>query len=301
MTRPDKEKAPPHNGANSRSARTSRRVTISGEVADRQGLDTDRILRFLIALHGNRSGYVGLGVRRGESFRTRLFFWCPIRSEDQHGAEIVNWLSSHGPGHGLYYTPAMFDYPHALRTNISQLRAVWVDCDSADSSNRADSLPLPATLTILTSPSKTQRLWLITGQGVAPETAAGVNLRLAQLTSGDSCWQSNHYLRLPWTHNRKYEPPPLVRIIGRTRRYTVDEITTAFPPAELPTGFDADDPEVHALLRIWSDGTVGSSATWRCTAGGSRAATGPTASGAWSRTLLALGYRKEKDSRWLFW
>jgi RepB DNA-primase N-terminal domain len=216
--------------------------------SDRQGDDTARILRFLTALHGNRAGYVGLGIRRGESFRTRLFFWCPIGAMDQHGSEIVEWLEKHEPDWGLYYTPAMFDYPHALRTNISQLRAVWVDCDSADSSNRADSLRPRPTLTILTSPGKTQRLWLITGQGVAPETAAGVNLRLAQLTGGDSCWQANHYLRLPWTHNRKYDPPPLVKITGRTRRYTVDEITAAFPPAELPAGFMTGSDEVAELL-----------------------------------------------------
>jgi len=142
----------------------------------------------------------------------------------------------------------MFSYAHALRTNISRLRAVWVDCDTAESSNAADRLPLPATLTILTSPSKTQRLWLVDGPGLEAATAAGVNLRLAQLTEGDSCWQVNHYLRLPWTHNRKYQPAPLVRIIGKTRRYTAEEITAAFPPAELPVGLLTDDAEVHTLL-----------------------------------------------------
>jgi hypothetical protein len=215
---------------------------------DHQGDDTARVLRFLTALHGRRAGYAGLGIRRGDSFSTRLFFWCPVGSEDQHGKAIADYIEHHADDCGLYYTPALFAYPHALRTNISQLRAVWVDCDSADSSNRADELPLPATLTILTSPSKTQRLWLIDGQGVTPDTAAGVNLRLARLTGGDSCWQVNHYLRLPWTRNRKYAEAPLVRIISRTRRYSTAEVLAAYPPALLPADLLTEDAEVHDLL-----------------------------------------------------
>jgi hypothetical protein len=159
------------------------------------------------------------------------------------------WLERHEKTHGLYYTPALFEIASATRANVRQVRGVWCDCDDAAASKLADDLPLPASLRIETSPGKTQHLWLVDyGQRLEPATAAGVNLQLAKLTGGDSCWQTNHYLRLPHTYNRKYDPAPLVRITGRTRRYSLAEITAAYPPHPLPADQMTTDEEVRALL-----------------------------------------------------
>jgi hypothetical protein len=171
-----------------------------------------------------------------------LFHW-PVQRD-----EIAEWLSRHEKTHGLYYTPALFETATATRDNIRQIRAVWADCDTADATARAARLPLPASLVIETSPGKTQHLWLVSS-GLRPELATGINLRLAKLTGGDSCWRVNHYLRLPWTLNRKYDPAPLVRITGRTRRYQLEELVAEYPPHPLPADQMTTDEEVWELLR----------------------------------------------------
>jgi hypothetical protein len=161
---------------------------------------------------------------------------------------VVEWLSARSGDSGLYYAPALFETAEARRDNVRQVRAVWLDCDSEAATSQADELPLPASLRIKTSSGKTQHLWLTT-RPVEAGVVDGVNLRLARLTGGDSCWRVNHYLRLPHTWNRKYDPPPMVSVTRRTRRYSVAEVVDAYPPHPLPADQMTTDDEVRELLR----------------------------------------------------
>ena len=138
--------------------------------------------------------------------------WC--QRQDRSGREV-------------YHCAHLLVSPRRIKANAAPVLSLYVDGDGAKPERGA---PQP-TATVHSSPGREQYYYGLL-EPVSPEFGERLNRRLAFAMGADiSGWDLTQLLRVPGTHNRKYEGAPLVRL-GEVSdvRYDPAEFDRSLPP-----------------------------------------------------------------------
>ena len=201
----------------------------------------DQIQRLLTAVWGSRQGYVFLPYKDTTDSRK----WHEVPGVLWNGSNVPS-LDDHKSD--LYFCPVLFSRStrqkeFALPTNI-----LWADLDPVHPNN----CRLKPSISWESSPGRYQALWFLTTE-VPAEEAAQLSKRIAYADGGDkSGWDVTQVLRIPGTHNYKYESAPEVQLLWAKRNaYSTDEIMAAYPSVDEPgllnghtNGISQDWPDV---------------------------------------------------------
>jgi RepB DNA-primase from phage plasmid len=129
---------------------------------------------------------------------------------NRHRVDIADFIDehcSHGmTGLNFYFCPHLFVQRRRLKVNAVDCRGLYADLDDV---NPDDLGRLKPTIAIETSPDRYVGLW----QTDTP-TSDQLNKRLTYFVDADrGNWKRTQLLRLPGTHNNKYDPAPRVKTL----------------------------------------------------------------------------------------
>lgn len=179
----------------------------------------ERVERLLRAAWGDRVGYVFL------PFKEQPNNWHEIPGIPYAGT-LPHLTEPHGRS-DQYFCPVVFSKPHRKKEYALPTNLLWADLDPVEPS----TCRLKPSVAWESSPGRYQALWFLTSE-VDPEVAASLSKRIAYADGGDKGgWDLTQVLRLPGTHNFKYESAPEVKLLwAKSRAYSVEEIKGAYPP-----------------------------------------------------------------------
>jgi RecA-family ATPase len=177
----------------------------------------ERVERLLHAVWGNRKGYIFLPFKEGGS-------WHETPGVPYSG-DALDIPEPHGKA-DQYFCPVVFSEAkrkkeYALPTNI-----LWADLDPVNPT----SCRIRPSIAWESSPGRYHALWFLSAE-VPPEEAANLSKRIAYADGGDKGgWDLTQVLRIPGTHNFKYESAPEVKLLwAKSTAYSVEEIQAAYP------------------------------------------------------------------------
>jgi len=198
----------------------------------------ERVVRLLSAVWGGRSGYVFL------PYKSQDDIWHETPGIPYSGSLPRLNITQHVD---QYFCPVVFSKPHRKKEYALPADFLWADLDPV----HPDQCRLRPSVAWESSPGRYQALWFLTNE-VAPEEAAALSKRIAYADGGDKGgWDLTQVLRLPGTHNFKYETAPEVRLLwAKSRSYAVEEIKGAYPPVngETPSEVSESWPEVDESI-----------------------------------------------------
>lgn len=180
----------------------------------------ERVERLLSAVWGTRSGFVFLPFKD--------------RSDDKWhetpGVPYAGVLPSTREPAGRadqYFCPVVFSEPHRKKEYALPTNVLWADLDPVDPT----TCRVKPSVAWESSPGRYHALWFLT-QEIPPDEAAALSKRIAYADGGDKGgWDLTQVLRIPGTHNFKYDSAPLVKLLwAKSQAYSVSEITRAYPP-----------------------------------------------------------------------
>jgi RecA-family ATPase len=181
-----------------------------------------QVERLLAAVWGSRQGYAFLPYKDTTEERR----WHEVPGLFWTGSNLPS-LEDHKSD--LYFCPVLFkenkrQKEFALATNI-----LWADLDPV----HPNDCRLKPSIAWESSPGRYQALWFLTVE-VSAEEASQLSKRIAYADGGDrSGWDVTQVLRIPGTHNYKYDSAPEVQLLWAKRNaYSVDEIMAAYPQIE---------------------------------------------------------------------
>lgn len=190
----------------------------------------ERTKNLLSAVWGNRKGFVFLPYKEQ-----------PSTWHETPGVPYDGTLPSLKEPNGRadqYFCPVVFSEAkrkkeYALPTNV-----LWADLDPID----PNTCRLKPSIAWESSPGRYHALWFLTTE-VPAEEAAALSKRIAYADGGDKGgWDLTQVLRIPGTHNYKYESAPEVKLLWAKRSaYSVEELRAAYPPVngEAANGLEA--------------------------------------------------------------
>jgi len=191
-----------------------------------------RVERLLAAVWGDRNGYVFLPYKEQ-----------PDKWHERPGIPYTGSLPQLPEPQGRadqYFCPVVFSQPHRKKENALPTNVLWADLDPVD----PNSCRLKPSVAWESSPGRYHALWFLTTE-VDPNDAAALSKRIAYADGGDKGgWDLTQVLRIPGTHNFKYESAPEVKLLwARTRAYSVEEVKGAYPPVNGETPAELNGSE----------------------------------------------------------
>jgi len=197
----------------------------------------DQVERLLSAVWGTRQGYAFLPYKDTTADRK----WHEVPGLLWNGDNLPSLEDNKSD---LYFCPVLFEKnkrqkEFALPTNI-----LWADLDPV----HPNSCRLKPSIAWESSPGRYQALWFLTVE-VSAEEASQLSKRIAYADGGDkSGWDVTQVLRIPGTHNYKYDSAPEVQLLWAKRNaYSVDEIMAAYPQVE------EEVPHTNGVAHAWPD------------------------------------------------
>lgn len=170
--------------------------------------DIDRATRFLRAiwrLHRN-SGTAYVCVKENDG-RFRNFPITVLHDGGMARERLTAFL--HEAEGDLYFTPNLFKAKGRRPDNVLPGRLLYADLDEVD----PRALDVRPTVAWMSSPGRYQALWVLS-RVIEPRHLAALGKRLVYHTGADKdSWALNKVLRIPGTHNYKYEDAPLVHML----------------------------------------------------------------------------------------
>lgn len=153
---------------------------------------------------GTAQGLVCLGFISRESRRTNTREleekWFNYPGELERACDLIE---ERFEDHDVYYCPQLFARRQRTKENVSETPSIWADLDLCPPSE----LLLEPTTIIRTSPGRTQALWRC--YDASPEQAEELSKRIhyfhADKGADRSGWDLTQLLRVPGTHNFKYD------------------------------------------------------------------------------------------------
>ena len=132
-------------------------------------------------------------------------------------------------GAGVFVTVNETDGKGRKSGNITKIRAIWHE----DDHGIQGEFPLEPSIVVESSFGKFHRYWLANSDADLMKTFPLVmQTMVAEYGSDSNAKDVSRVLRLPGFFHMK-DNPVLVRLVtGGGRRYSLDEITAAFPPME---------------------------------------------------------------------
>lgn len=162
--------------------------------------------------------YVFLSVKSASSgFRDYPFIYG-----EGLGPKLDSFIEKHDrPGNHVYFCPLPFKGPRRAKELVARSSFLWSDLD--DKANIKNFNP---THLWESSPGRFQALWRLDG-AYAPTESARLSKQVAYALGADKGgWDLTQVLRVPGTHNHKYESAPIVRLIHRRNN--------SYTPADVP-------------------------------------------------------------------
>jgi len=174
--------------------------------------------RMLSAVWGNRQGYVFL------PYKARDGIWHETPGVPYSGVMPELGITQHVD---QYFCPTVFSEPHRKKEYALPADFLWADLDPV----HPDQCRVRPSVAWESSPGRYQALWFLTHE-IDPDEAASLSKRIAYADGGDKGgWDLTQVLRLPGTHNFKYDSAPEVKLLwAKSRAYSVNEIKAAYPP-----------------------------------------------------------------------
>jgi hypothetical protein len=159
------------------------------------------------------------------TFEERFFHW----PDELDGA--VDYINRSLIGHDIYFSPMLYDSPERRKERTLTCPVLWGDLDLCE----PDHLLVAASVVIETSPQHYQAYWIL-DEPADPVDAQELSRRIAyrhhDRGADTTGWDLTQLLRIPYTYNSKYNPPPMVDIADIGPHTTVDEIRDSYPKVD---------------------------------------------------------------------
>lgn len=167
------------------------------------GLSATTVSSFLRLAFGSHTGLVCLAFLPADMTDRRLEErWFQYPDDIDRAIELIE---ERYEDHNVYYCPQMFSRRQRIKENVASVPSVWADLDLCPPAD----LKVKPTILVRTSPGRTQALWRLEA-GAAPEVAESISKRIhyyhADRGADRSGWDLTQLLRVPGTHNFKYDP-----------------------------------------------------------------------------------------------
>jgi hypothetical protein len=181
---------------------------------------------FLGMVFGKDSeGFVCISTMRheeGKKIWADRFFHYPSEMDN-----MLHYIEQTFHKANVYFCPQLFERARVpghssarFKENVKMCTNVWADLDSC----HPDLMLVAPSLTIESSPDRFQALWVLHA-AVAPEVAEQISKNIAYHHVPDGAdnggWDLTQLLRVPFTYNMKYIPPPMITL-PRVRRDEFD-------------------------------------------------------------------------------
>lgn len=217
---------------------------------------------FLTTLFGESSGYLFIGTLNDEK---KLNVYKSFKYP-----ENLNQLESYVEMRtdlDVYFSPMLYSVPRRSSNTVSVTPVVYADTDEFDPAGYL----IPPTFNVATSPTKTHSYWVLDNDEYSREEVSGaaraVALAHASKVNGKqagvdpSGWDLTQMLRLPGTaqtnpRNKEGYPEGFrVEVLetGSGSVYTLEDITDAYDPSNLPVTPLAADTELPDELPSAAD------------------------------------------------
>ncbi len=152
-------------------------------------------------------GYVCVARRVvGKGAFSEKFFRWPEELKD-----MSRFIDESVMSHDMWFCPMIFDAPERKKEHVDICPCIWADLDTCPISE----LLVPPTVYLETSINRTQALWIL-GDPIDPVDGEAISKKIAyfhaQSGADKSGWDLTQLLRVPWTLNFKYAPPPVVQL-----------------------------------------------------------------------------------------
>lgn len=181
-------------------------------------------LQFLEYLFGDKEeGYICIArshMKRG-GFQEQFYDW----PKEKH--ILSNYIDGIAEEYNVWFCVSFLDAKSRMKEHCRSCTFVWSDLDEL---NLGDVTPAP-TAVLETSPGRYQGFWRLSGESVPGDLAEDYSRRVTYSNDGDKGgWAKNKLLRVPWTTNFKYDPPPEVRLLSiETHTYDPTEFDKLIP------------------------------------------------------------------------
>lgn len=154
-------------------------------------------------------GYICLARRvAGKGAFSEKFFRWPEELKD-----MLRFIDESVMTHDMWFCPMMFDAQERKKEHVDVCPLIWADLDTCP----VEALLIPPSVYLETSENRTQALWLLE-HPADPVDGEAISKRIAyfhaEAGADKSGWDLTQLLRIPYTLNFKYSPPPIVQISG---------------------------------------------------------------------------------------
>ena len=185
---------------------------------------TEEFFRFL---HQDNTGLAVIAMlgSSGQLTNQKFFSW------PEQADLLLKYCADHS-AKDVYTSGTLFKGTRARKTNAKAVSFVHADADTFN----VDDARVPPSMIVNSSPGKTQLWWLIEDTSdpsrIEP-LSHSVSMAHPKKTSGlDDGWAVNKLMRVPGTHNLKYDTPHLITMEITGQTYTLADFEDVYPPAE---------------------------------------------------------------------
>ena len=174
---------------------------------------------FFKLIFGKQSGYLAI-AHRSKNQMFENFFHYP--NELPQALEHINNFFLE---FDVYFCSQLFGKKQRKKDNVQDCPNLWSDLDTCP----PDELLVTPSVLIESSPGRYQGLWVL-DRAIDASEAEDYSRRIAYYHSASgadkSGWDLTQLLRVPYTQNHKYDPPPTVTISeANNKRYRVSDFS----------------------------------------------------------------------------
>ena len=208
-------------------------------------MSEDRLRTFFEEIFGQQRGYLSLGYDVKGVFKGNRYFDYP-----NDLPKAIQFIMENRTVGNVWFCNQLLKHKKRVKSSvIDQCTFIWADLDECP----PQTLPLPPTIVIRSSPGHFQGIWML-AEPIPPAEAEEISHRIyaAHKDDGvDKCWNLARLMRIPFTYNHKYDEIPEVVVDSvHTTNYT-SESFDVFPEIDetvdfeikLPASFPQESPE----------------------------------------------------------
>lgn len=188
--------------------------------------ESDLRLKFFDLLFEDQAGHLCIALKNPQlpqgGFTQKFFYW----PDDYQ--KIEEFILRNKPNRDIYFCVNLLDKPERKKEWCLPSKIVWADLDDVDP---ATIVPTPP-IVIQSSPNRWQSIWRLS-MSVDAEIAENYSKRIAYKFGADkSGWDLTQLLRVPFTHNFKYNPPQVVTLASALEARAAPLLFENFPAVE---------------------------------------------------------------------
>jgi hypothetical protein len=212
----------------------------------------ERRQKFFKLIFGRTTdGYICVSRKRPEGkFEERFFHW------PNEEAQLHRYITEAVFTHNVWFCPMVFGRANKSKFDVRECPTVWSDLDTCP----PDVLLVAPTITIESSPERYQGIWCLkdVAEPIEAEAVAkAIAYFHADQGADKSGWDLTQLLRVPYTLNFKYDPTPMVAVIGASDVVSLDALREAYPDVKddvdalwpMPEEF----PDAEQLMRHYRE------------------------------------------------